>query len=233
MNIKHLPLEDRPKEKLMQYGAEFLTHAELLALILHTGLAKKTVLALSHEIFSRLSESNIHPLVQLMNMSLEELCRFEGIGKTKAVRIKAALELGRRMQSAEKLKDKSKLNNPERVANYMQLRIGHLETEQVYAVYLNIKNETLDCIHISKGSRTQADVNKMEICHHAVRLQAAHVILVHNHPSGDLLPSQADLNVTQSVYNALRLLEVRLLDHLIVSKNAYYSIREKHIDYFV
>lgn len=233
MNIRSMPLEDRPKEKLIQHGAQGLTNAELLALIMNTGSSKKNAIHLSQEIFKHCSTSNIHPLAQLLNMNLKELCQFEGIGITKAVRIQAALELGRRAQQADKLKDKTKLNSPERVAHYMQLRIGHLETEQVYAVYLNVKNETLDCIHISKGSIKQANVYKMEICHHAVRLQAAHVIMVHNHPSGDIQPSQADLTVTKLLAQSLEILEIVLLDHIIVSKNHFYSIREKHQEYFV
>lgn len=233
MKLKDLPKEDRPIEKLQSLGVENLTSTELIAILLHTGFADKTVLSLSQEILQNFQTGNFQPLARFSNVSLEELCCFQGIGKKKAARLLAAIELGKRVHHAELLQDKQKLCSPEAVVRYMQNRIGHLEHEQLWAIYLNVKNEWLDCMSVSKGSLNQTSINKQEICYHALKLKAAHVILVHNHPSGDVQASQADLMVTKQMYRLLKYFDVLLLDHIVVSKNQFYSIRNHHIDCFV
>lgn len=232
MKLKDLPNEDRPIEKLQNLGVENLTSAELLAILLHTGSADKTVLKLSQEILQNFQTGNFHPLARFSNISSEELCCFQGIGKKKAARLLAAIELGKRVHHAELLLDKQKLCSPEAVVRYMQNKIGHLEHEQLWAIYLNIKNEWLDCKIVSKGSVAETSINKQEICCHALKLKAAHVILVHNHPSGDVQASQADLIATKQMYRLLKYFDVLLLDHVVIAKNRYYSIRNQHIDCF-
>jgi DNA repair protein RadC len=216
-----LPLEERPREKMKEQGAEKLSNAELLAILLRTGYRETTALHLAERIISQAGGLRFLP-----DYTLEELQEIKGIGLAKAVQIKAALELGRRMASALRPASLS-LSSPQEVANFLMEEMRYYQKEYFRAILVNTKNKIISLEDISVGSLNSSIVHPREIYNLAVKKSAAAVILVHNHPSGDPTPSREDLEVTKRLVEAGKILGINVLDHIIIGEGRYLSFKEK------
>ena len=210
-----------PRERLMVDGAECLSNQELLAILLRTGTKKETVSQLAHRILNRLDS-----LSDLRQLTLQELQTIEGIGPVKAMELQAMMELGRRISQSELL-EKERIFSSRHLAQKMIQDLGEKRQEHLVALYLNTQNQIIHQQTIFIGSVSRSIAEPREILHYAVKHMAHSVIVVHNHPSGSLEPSQNDNSVTKNLKEACDLLGICLLDHLIVSSAGYYSYRER------
>ncbi len=223
MSIKDLPEEERPREKLLRLGAEKISNAELLAIILRTGNKQETALDLAQKILKLVKEFR-----ELPYLSVEELAEIKGIAQVKAIQLKASLELGRRMAVALR-EHNVDITSPADVFNFMAEEMRYLEQEEFRVIFLNIKNKIIAAEVIFKGSLNSSIVHPREIFRLALKRNAASVILLHNHPSGDPKPSSEDINVTNRLVEAGELMGIKVLDHIIVGEKNYVSFREKNL----
>ena len=204
-----------PRERLVAEGAEQLSNQELLSILIRTGNKKETVFQVSQRILSTISSLN-----DLRNMTLQELQSISGIGRIKAI------ELGQRVSKAELITQEQILGS-QKLAKKMQQELGHKKQEHLVALYLNTQNKIIHQQTIFIGSVSRSIAEPREILHYAVKHMATSIILVHNHPSGAVLPSKNDDEVTKHVKEACELMGFILLDHLIVAEKDYYSYREE------
>ena len=223
--IKEMPQDLRPRERLEYVGAGALSVAELLAIVLRTGGQGENVIRQSERL---LTEFNGLP--GLARASFEELTRAHGVGKAKVTQIKAALELGRRLLLAAP-QERDKIQSPTDVANLLMLEMGMLEREQVRVVLLDTKNHVQRAPVVYSGSLNAAVIRVGEIFTEAVRANSASLIVVHNHPSGDPTPSPEDVQVTKQIVAAGKLLQVDVLDHLIITRDKYVSLKERRLGF--
>lgn len=222
--IKSWALDDRPREKLIAKGKLVLSDAELLAILIGSGNRNESAVALSQRILQSV-EGNINELAKL---SSEKLITFKGIGDAKAVNIIAALELGKRRQF-EALTEKLKITGSKDVFHTMQPIIGDLSHEEFWVLFLNNSNKVLAKHQVSKGGLTATVVDVRLLFKQALELFSVAIIVCHNHPSGKLKPSDADLHLTQKIKNAGTTLDIKLLDHLIITENAYFSFADEGV----
>jgi DNA repair protein RadC len=220
--IKFWAEDDRPREKLILKGKATLSDAELLAIIIGSGTRKKSAVELSREILSSYN-NNLH---DFSKVQLKELLKFNGIGEAKALNILAALELGRRRQSAE-IPIRTKLTNSEMVYSHLKPYLGDLNHEEFYVIYLNFANEIIQTIQISKGGMKSTIADGKIIFKHALDCQASAFVLSHNHPSGNKNPSQSDIQLTKSLREFGKCIDLQLLDHLIFTDNGYLSFADE------
>lgn len=222
LSIKAWAEEDRPREKLMAQGKQVLTEAELLAILIGSGSPKETAVHLCQRILA----DHDHDLRALSRLTVHQLMQYKGIGEAKAISIVAALELGRRRQSAES-KKKPHITSSRDVFDIMQPMLGDLPHEEFHMLYLNRSNKVVLRERISVGgvTGTVADIKMM--LKTAVNVLACGMIACHNHPSGSLHPSHADIRLTKKLKEAGDLLDVKLLDHLIVTEEGYYSFSDE------
>ena len=221
LTMKNMPLEERPRERLLSLGAEKVSNAELLAIILGTGSLKESALDLAQRILARAGE-----LRELPYLCVEELMEIKGIGPVKAVQVKASLELGRRMVVASRGYNVD-ITSPVDVFNYMMEEMRYLEQEEFRIILLNIKNKVIGAETVFRGSLNSSIVHPREIFRLALRKSAASLILLHNHPSGDPTPSNEDINVTRRMVEAGEIMGVNILDHIIMGEGRFLSFREK------
>ena len=221
VSMKDIDLDSRPREKLEEFGAEKLTKAELFAILIGSGSTKKNATELMEEVLSD-AEDN---LALLERQDIQDLMSYNGIGKAKAITIKAALELGRRRLN-ESVSDLPTFSTADVVYKYMRAFVMNLTHEQSWALMLNNSAKLLKRVKLSEGGRTGTVVDVRILCKKAILAEATCVVLVHNHPSGSLRPSRDDDNLTQAVKSALSTLDIRLLDHVIVTDGGYYSYSE-------
>ena len=212
---------ERPRERLLAHGPQVLTSAELLAIILRTGIKGCDAVSLSHKLIQHCGS-----LRELLSADAAELLSLPGLGQAKACEILAISELSRRALE-EELRNGEALNQPARVKQYCTALLAHLNVEHCVALYLDSRFRLIACEEVSKGTLSQASVYPREVVKAALRHHAAAIILAHNHPSGVAEPSQADLALTLHLRKALALVDVRLLDHLIVTRNAAVSLAEQ------
>ncbi|ALL03190.1 DNA repair protein RadC [Streptococcus anginosus] len=210
-----------PRERLVAEGAEQLSNQELLSILIRTGNKKETVFQVSQRILSTISSLN-----DLRNMTLQELQSISGIGRIKAIELQAMIELGQRVSKAELITQEQILGS-QKLAKKMQQELGHKKQEHLVALYLNTQNKIIHQQTIFIGSVSRSIAEPREILHYAVKHMATSIILVHNHPSGAVLPSKNDDEVTKHVKEACELMGFILLDHLIVAEKDYYSYREE------
>ena len=210
-----------PRERLLTEGPDKLSHQELLSILLRTGNKKKSVYEIAQDLLGSLKS-----LKELASMSLQELQEVPGIGKVKAVELLAAMELGKRIQTSQVI-ETEQIMSSQKLAKMMQQKIGHEKQEHLLALYLNTQNQIIHQQTIFIGSATRSIAEPREILHYALKHMATSVILVHNHPSGAVMPSRNDDHVTKLVKEACELMGLVLLDHLIVSHSDYFSYREK------
>jgi DNA repair protein RadC len=219
--LKEMPASDRPRERMMQAGPGALSNAELLAILLRTGSAEESVLALSCRMLSQ-----VGGLRGLKSASLEELTAIKGIGPAKALLIMAGLELGKRMSSAVP-SERTTIRSPKDAANIMMEEMRYHTQEHFVCLYLNTKNHIIGRETIFIGSLNSSIVHPREVYKEAIRRSSASVICLHNHPSGDPAPSREDIDVTRRLQEAGRILGVELLDHIIIGDGRFYSLKEK------
>jgi DNA repair protein RadC len=222
MAFKDLPLDARPREKLISRGAAALADAELLALLLRTGVAGKNVLQLAQQLLE-----SFGGLSGLLHTGPDDLKAIKGMGGTaKRSELIAVLELARRAMG-EKLKERTVFDSPEAVKQYLQLHIGSRPHEVFVVVFLDVQHRLIMLEEMFRGTLTQTSVYPREVVTRAIHHQAAAVVLAHNHPSGSIEPSRADESLTQTLRAALALVDVRVLDHVIVSPGQSFSMAEK------
>ncbi|WP_428742987.1 RadC family protein [Tenacibaculum sp.] len=224
ISIKSWALDDRPREKLMFKGKTLLSDAELIAILIGSGNREESAVDLSKRIL--LSVNN--DLNALAKLSVEELMKFKGIGEAKAISIVTALEFGKRRQFEDKAST-PKINSSKDVANIMQPLIGDLQHEEFWVLYLNNSNKVLAKHQLSKGGFTATLVDVRLLYKRSLELSAVGIIVCHNHPSGKLSPSQSDIELTNKIKKAGLTLDIKLLDHLIITEKAYFSFADEGI----
>jgi len=223
--IKELPSGERPRERLQNYGPGALSTAELLAIILRTGIGGQNVLALATSLLAR-----FHGLSGLARASVSELCQEKGLGQAKACQLKAALELGRRMLISSP-DDRPQVRSPAEAANLVLLEMAFLDQEHLRVILLDTKNYVLGVTTIYVGNVNTALIRVSEVFREAIRTNAPQVIVVHNHPSGDPTPSPEDVHVTERIVSAGKLLDIDVLDHLIIGHQRYVSLKERGLGF--
>ena len=224
ISIKSWALDDRPRKKLMLKGKNTLSNAELIAILIGAGNRQETAVELSKRIL--LSVDN--DLNSLSKLSIEALMKFKGIGEAKAISIVSALEFGKRKQFTEK-KEILKIHSSKDVFNIVQPLIGDIQHEEFWALYLNNSNKVLEKFQLSKGGFTATLVDVRLLYKRALELSAVGVVVCHNHPSGKLKPSNSDIELTEKIKRAGVTLNIKLLDHLIVTEKAYFSFADEII----
>jgi len=223
-SIKEWAKDDRPREKLLNKGAESLSDSELLAILIHNGSKEKTAVDLAKEIL-KLGKDN---LVELGKLSLTDLMKIKGIGEAKAITIAAALELGRRRQSAAPL-GKPVMQTSGDIADYLKTKLKDYRHEVFAVLYLNRANKINHFEIISEGGITGTVADPRVILRRALEKDAVNIILCHNHPSGSLKPSRADEQLTVKIKEAAKFLDIAVLDHVIVSENGHFSFADEGI----
>ncbi|MCM4160462.1 JAB domain-containing protein [Antarcticibacterium flavum] len=221
-SIKKWASGDRPREKLMQKGKMALTDAELIAILIGSGTPKQSAVDLSKKILASVN-NNLNTLGKL---SMAQLMEFNGIGEARAISIIAAMELGRRRRSEEAL-ERIKITSSSSVFELLQPIIGELPHEEFWILYLNNSNKILEQYQISKGGITGTLVDVRITLRKALELGAVSLILAHNHPSGNLNPSEADKQLTRKLKTASESLDIKVLDHIIVTEKSYFSFADE------
>ncbi len=223
-SIKHWAEDDKPREKLMLKGKQALSDAELIAILIGSGSRNESAVSLSKRILSSV-DNNLNALGKL---SLKQLMEFKGIGEAKAISIAAAMELGRRRRTEETTELK-KVTSSKAVFEIMQPIIGELPHEEFWVIYLNNSNKVLHKSQLSKGGITGTVVDVRLIFKTALEQNATSLILTHNHPSGKLIASDADKEITKKLKFAGEQLDVRVLDHVIITEKSYLSFQDEGI----
>ena len=223
-SIKQWAKDDRPREKLLLNGAENLSNSELLAILIHNGSKEKTAVDLAKEVL-KLGKDN---LGELGKLSIKELMKIKGIGEAKAITIAAALELGRRRQTAAPL-EKMAVSSSNDIARFLQIKLKDYRHEVFAVLFLNRANKINHFEIVSEGGITGTVADPRVILRKALEENAVNIILCHNHPSGSLKPSRADEQLTAKIKEAARYLDIMVLDHIIVSEDGYYSFADEGI----
>ncbi len=219
--IKNMSLEDRPREKLEVMGTSSLTNSELLAILISTGTRNRSAVDLSKDLLS-LGNGSIN---ELARKNVKELTKVHGIGKAKALTLSAAFELGKR-RKIEVIKN-SPLSSSEMVFNYVQPIVQDCVTEEFWVVALSKSNNVLNKTQISSGGVAGTVVDVKCLLKFCIENLASSAVIFHNHPSGNVQPSEADKNITVKIQKALKLCDIQLLDHLISGQNEYYSFADE------
>lgn len=227
VKIKELPKLERPYEKLEWYGEKVLSNAELLAIIIKTGNKKETSVQLAQKILN-LDDTKTEGINFLRNITIEELMQINGIGKVKAIQLKAVGELANRMTMPTNFK-KIIIKEPFDLAKIMMEELRFQKKEIAKIVILSNKNEIIKMKEIAVGGSNFADIAIKDVLEEPIKMKAPKIILVHNHPSGDATPSQQDIVFTNHLYDATTLLGIQLLDHLVIGNKTYTSIFSKMI----
>lgn len=227
LTIHDFPLDERPRERLQNYGAAALSNAELLAILLRIGTPGQNAVALGTRLLTEFGG-----LSGLAKASFQELASIKGLGIAKTAQLKAALELGRRLLLASP-DARPQITSPADVASLLMLEMGGLEQENLRTLLLDTKNRVLDSPTIYVGNVNSSIIRVGEIFREAVRQNATALILAHNHPSGDPTPSPEDIQVTRSVVEAGALLSIEVLDHLVIGHQRYVSLKERGLGFEV
>jgi len=222
MSITSWAIEDRPREKLLQSGREVLTNAELLAILLGTGNTEENAVELAKRVLGDVDNN----LSTLGTLSLQQLQSYKGIGEAKAIGIAAALELGRR-RSAHSFPAKPKITSSRESFQLLYPMVGDLPVEKFVALYLDRSNKLIGSATISKGGVHATVVDSRSIFSRAIELMASQIILCHNHPSGNLDPSNQDIQLTRRISEGARLLDMSVIDHIIIGGNQYFSFADE------
>ena len=222
ISIKHWAVEDRPREKILRHGFAALSNAELMAILIGSGNRTESAVELSRRILSDFNNN----LDLLGRASIDKLMTFNGMGEAKSISILAALELGKRRQLANK-SQLQKITNSSDVFDLMALQLSELPHEEFWIIFLDRANHIIDRSRISQGGISGTVIDVRLIMKQAIEKLATSIILVHNHPSGNLSPSKADKEITQKATDAARLLDINVLDHIIVAGNKFTSFADE------
>ncbi len=221
--IKELPEEERPREKLLSKGAEFLSNAELLALIIRTGSREKTAVELAQHIINFFGG-----LKNLINLSCEELKTVKGVGKAKAAQISSLVELSKRISKTKVEKGKT-IFTPSKAAEILMEDMRYLEQEVVKTVLLDVKNKIIKIAEITKGGLSSSIVHPRDVFKEAIRKNSAAIIMAHNHPSGEPTPSSEDIRISKKIAKSGTILGIELVDHIIIGDGKYVSLKEEDL----
>ena len=224
--MKDLPPEARPYERMWEKGSSVLSDTELVAVLLRSGRVGETALQMSERLLHAAGSEESTALRSLFSLSPQELARYEGIGKVKALQLSAVGELARRI-SAGRLPESIRLDSPSVIAEHFRARLGTSEQEQVWGIWLDTRMRFLGETQISLGSVNQALMSPRNIFLEALRYHAVCFVLVHNHPSGDPEASAPDLTATRRIRDLGSMLEVQLIDHILVGGASYISMKEE------
>jgi DNA repair protein RadC len=223
--IADLPADERPRERLSRLGAQALSTAELLAILLRVGVPGENAVQVGQRLISHFKN-----LAGLQRAPFEELCDQHGIGEAKASQIKAAIELGSRLR-VEAPEVRPTVNSPADAAALLAYEMSALEQEHLRVILLDTRNGVLDIVEIYKGSVNSSQVHVGELFKPAIRRNAAALIVVHNHPSGDPTPSPDDVAVTRAIVQAGKLLDVDVLDHMVIGQGRWVSLKERGLGF--
>ena len=221
-NIKSWAEDDRPREKLLLKGKKALSDAELLAIVIGSGSRNETAVDLAKRMLKN-SDNNWNALAKL---TIKELSNFKGIGQAKAIGIVAALEIGQRRASQLGI-EKPTISSSKDVFMLMKAELSDIPHEEFWVLYLNRSNKVISKTMISSGGIHETVVDTRLLLKNAIEQLAVGIVLVHNHPSGNVKPSEADKKLTKKIYEASKLLDIKLLDHIIFSENGYFSFADQ------
>lgn len=225
MRMKDLCLDDRPREKMLEKGPGALSNAELLAIMIRTGTEKMNVVDVARTLMAS-AEGRLNAIA---DMPVERLCSVSGIGRSKAVTIAAAFELGRRCSMELAVPDKVAVSSPKVVFRMMLPFLRGLDHEECWVMFLNRANYVLGKERMSVGGLESTVVDVKAILRRALERKATGIILVHNHPSGSAMPGQADIRQTAILKNALQTCEIQLIDHVVVAEDSWYSFADEQL----
>lgn len=225
MKMKELNRDDRPREKLLDKGPATLSDAELLAILLRTGTGRRNVLEVAQDLL-RSAEGRLNGVA---GMSVERLCRINGIGPDKAATISAAFELGRRSAAEPFVHEKKAVASPRTVFRMMLPLLRGLDHEECWALFLNRANYVIGKERMSAGGMEATVIDSKAVLRRAIERKASGVILVHNHPSGSAMPGQADITQTGVLKRVLSSCDVQLVDHVIVAEDSWYSFADEQL----
>ena len=223
--VRELPVDERPRERLLALGPGFLSNAELLAIVLRNGSKERSALQLAQDILSLYKDDGVSALGRI---TAGELMCLQGIGSAKAAEVMAAVELGKRL-NAHISRQRAMVTCPEDAADYAMPRFRYEDREHFAVILLNVKNHILSMPVISVGSLTASVAHPREVFKAAIQQTAASIILVHNHPSGDPTPSKEDIEVTARMVQVGRVMDIPVLDHIILGNDNYISLKEKGV----
>lgn len=219
--IKEIPVTERPRERFMKYPSDSILSHELIAIILRTGSKNESVIDLSKNVLYKYPS-----LKDLSNAEIKDLMKIKGIGKSKAIELKAAFELGKRVFT-ESFTAKVRLGSPEAIFQYLKGQFEMKTQEHLIALYLNTKGELIKKEVLFVGSLNSSVIHPREIFKHAVINSAASIVICHNHPSGDPTPSANDIEVTKIIHKNSLMMDIHLIDHIIIGRDKYFSFKEK------
>lgn len=209
-----------PREKAINYGITSLNNEELLALVIKSGHKDNTVFDISKQLINKANGFN-----NLLSLSYEELLEIKGINKAKALEILAILEIAKRLTNVDSVKEES-LTSPGKIFDWLRFNIGFSNTEEFFVVYLSVSGKILKSEILFKGSKSQSIVAVDEVLRKAILLKSSGIVICHNHPSGNVDPSDNDRIITENLKKACDLMMIRLFDHIIVSNSGYYSFKQ-------
>lgn len=222
--IRNWANDDKPREKLMLKGRSSLSDAELIAILIGSGNTEESAVELSRRILRSASEN----LVELSRLSVNELMKFKGIGEAKAITIVAALELGKRRRSAE-AKERKTIRSSKDAYEYLYAEVADLDYEKFWILLLDQANNVIRSMEVSEGGVSGTVADPKKIFRLALEGNASNIILCHNHPSGQLKPSDADLRITDKLKKSGEMIELKVLDHIIIGHDKYYSFADEGI----
>lgn len=222
MKIKDLPVSERPYERLEKYGPEMLSEAELLAIIIKNGTKEKTAIQVAQEVLSCDYESK--GISFLRDFSIEQIASIRGIGKVKAIQLKALGEIATRLSCRAETK-KAKINTPEDARNLVMAEMKDLKYEVIKTILLDTQNQVLRVVTNSVGALNSVSIEGRDLFKEPIKSSAAKVILVHNHPSGNVMPSKNDINFTQKMYEIGNMLGIEIIDHIIIGGRDFCSLK--------
>lgn len=219
--LRDMPNEERPRERMRQYGAAALSNAELLAILLRTGTIKESAVTLAQRILSECGQ-----LRHLVDLTYEQLIKIKGVGEAKALQIQAGIELGRRLARSGQ-EDMATIRSPQDAANVIMEDLRYLKKEHFVCLFLNTKNQVMAVETMSVGSLNASIVHPREVFRSAIQRSCAAIICAHNHPSGDPTPSPEDIQVTERLLEAGQIVGIEVLDHLVIGDRRFISLKEQ------
>lgn len=219
--LRDIPHDERPRERMMHYGASALSHAELLAILLRTGTRQESAVHIAQRLLKEAGG-----IRQLVDLSIEELTQIKGIGTAKAAQLKAGIELGRRLAASRHVEPVI-IRNPHDAAELLSEQMRYLQKEHFVCLFLNTKNHVIAQETLSMGSLNASIVHPREVFRAAIKCSSASLVCAHNHPSGDPTPSPEDISLTSRLVEAGQIVGIDVLDHLIIGDGSFVSLKER------